>query len=244
MVIVNASDESQTIFALNKDTGEVVWKAEAAGLENAFNTPILVKTADTTELIVAVPFELWALDADTGKLKWYAEAPLDNNVSPSVIHQDGVIYAIGGRSGGSIAIKAGGKGDVTQSHVLWTQSHSSYVPSPVIHEGHLYWVTDRGIAHCVNAKNGDLVYQERVTGLTGGGGRSFYASVVRTNNKLLAVSRSGATVIIKPGTKYEQIGVNQIAGDDSMFNATPAISDGQILIRSDRFLYCIGTRNQ
>ena len=244
MVIVNASDESQTIFALNKDTGEVVWKAEAAGLENAFNTPILVKTADTTELIVAVPFELWALDADTGKLKWYAEAPLDNNVSPSVIHQDGVIYAIGGRSGGSIAIKAGGKGDVTQSHVLWTQSHSSYVPSPVIHEVHLYWVTDRGIAHCVNAKNGDLVYQERVTGLTGGGGRSFYASVVRTNNKLLAVSRSGATVIIKPGTKYEQIGVNQIAGDDSMFNATPAISDGQILIRSDRFLYCIGTRNQ
>ena len=243
-VIINASDESQTIYALNKSNGEIVWKAEAGGLENSFNTPILVKTGDTTELVVAVPFEIWALDADTGKLTWYTEAPLDNNVSPSVIQQDGVIYAIGGRSGGSIAVKAGGKGDVTKSHVLWTQSHSSYVPSPVIHDGHLFWVTDRGIAYCVNAKTGKLVYQERVTGISGSGGRSFYASMVKSADNLLALNRSGATIVITPGSKYKQARVNQITGDDSMFNATPALSDGQIIIRSDRYLYCIGKRTE
>ena len=83
-VIVNASGESQTIYALNKEDGSVVWKAEAAGLENSFNTPLLVKSNERTELIVAVPWEIWSLDADTGKLLWWVETELDNNVSPSI----------------------------------------------------------------------------------------------------------------------------------------------------------------
>ena len=114
----------------------------------------------------------------------------------------------------------------------------------MFHDGHLFWVSDRGIAHCVDAKTGNLVYQERVTGITGSGGRAFYASIVKAGDNLLALNRSGATIVITPGSEYKQARVNQIVGDDSMFNATPALSDVQIVIRSDRFLYCIGKRTE
>ena len=239
-VIVNASDESQTIFALNKKDGSVSWKAEAAGLENSFNTPLLVSTADRTELIVAVPWEIWSLDADTGKLLWFAESELDNNVSPSMIEKDGVVFAVGGRSGASIAVRLGGKGDVTKTHVVWRGEASSYVPSPVIYEDRLYWVNDRGIAHCVNAKTGELVYQHRLN-INSGGGRSFYASAMVIGGKIYAVSRFDGTIVYQPGDEFKQIAHNRFS-DESMFNASPAVVDGKILIRSDSALYCIGSK--
>ncbi|MEC9095674.1 MAG: PQQ-binding-like beta-propeller repeat protein [Planctomycetota bacterium] len=239
-VIVNASDESQTLYALSKKDGSVVWKAEAAGLENSFNTPLLVPTADRTELIVAVPWEIWSLDADTGKLLWYAETDLDNNVSPSMVANNGVIYAVGGRSGASIAIRLGGQGDVTKTHIVWRGEASSYVPSPVFFEDRLYWVNDRGIAHCVNAKTGDLIYQHRLN-INSGGGRSFYASAMVIGGKIYVVSRFNGTIVYEPGDEFKQVAQNQL-NDESMFNASPAVVDGKILIRSDSALYCIGSK--
>ncbi|MBA62248.1 MAG: serine/threonine protein kinase [Planctomycetaceae bacterium] len=239
-VIVNASDESQTLYALNKKDGSVVWKAEAAGLENSFNTPLLVSTADRTELIVAVPWEIWSLDAETGKLLWYAETELDNNVSPSMVEKNGIIYAIGGRSGASIAIRLGGKGDVTKTHIVWRAKASSYVPSPVLFQDRLYWVNDRGIAHCVNAKTGELVYQHRLN-INSGGGRSFYASAMVIGGKIYAVSRFDGTIVYEPGDEFKQVAQNRF-NDESMFNASPAVADGRILIRSDSALYCIGNK--
>ncbi|MGC6449967.1 MAG: PQQ-binding-like beta-propeller repeat protein [Pirellulaceae bacterium] len=239
-VIVNASDESQTMFALNKKDGSVAWKAEASGLENSFNTPLLVKSGERTELIVAVPWEIWSLDADTGKLLWYTETDLDNNVSPSMVEKNGVVYAIGGRSGGSIAVRIGGQGDVSKTHVVWRGEASSYVPSPVLYEDRLYWVNDRGIAHCINAKTGALVYQHRLD-IKSGGGRSFYASVMVIGGKIYAVSRFNGTIVYEPGDEFKQIAKNQLS-DEAMFNASPAVAEGKILIRSDSHLYCIGTK--
>lgn len=239
-VIVNASDESQTIYALNKKDGSVVWKAEAAGLENSFNTPLLVKSNERTELIVAVPWEIWSLDADTGKLLWWAETELDNNVSPSMVENDGIVYAVGGRSGASVAIRIGGKGDVSRTHVVWRGDASSYVPSPVLFENRLYWVNDRGIAHCVNATTGELVYQHRLN-INSGGGRSFYASAMVIGGKIYAVSRFNGTFVYEPGDEFRQIAQNQLS-DESMFNASPAVVKDRILIRSDSALYCIGNK--
>lgn len=239
-VIVNASDESQTIYALNKEDGSVVWKAEAAGLENSFNTPLLVKSNERTELIVAVPWEIWSLDADTGKLLWWAETELDNNVSPSMVENDGIVYAVGGRSGASVAIRIGGKGDVSRTHVVWRGDASSYVPSPVLFENRLYWVNDRGIAHCVNATTGELVYQHRLN-INSGGGRSFYASAMVIGGKIYAVSRFNGTFVYEPGDEFRQIAQNQLS-DESMFNASPAVVKDRILIRSDSALYCIGNK--
>jgi len=108
------------------------------------------------------------------------------------------------------------------------------VTSPVVSDGHLYWVSDRGIACCVKADTGDVVYRERLRG------RRFYASVVLADGKLFAVSRTNGTFVLKAGPKFKLLAHNRFADDDSVFNAGPAISGGKILIRSDRYLYCIG----
>jgi outer membrane protein assembly factor BamB len=236
LIIVNAADESQTIYGLNRQTGEVVWKAEAAGLENTFCTPLLIPIGDRTELVIAVPWEIWGLDPETGKLLWYVETDLDSNVCPSVVAKDGIVYAMGGRQGGSIAVRAGGKGDVAKSHVLWKGTATSYVPSPVIHKDRLYWVNDRGIALCVNAKTGELVYQERLG--ASGTGRLFYASVSLINEKLYAVSRHGGTVIYETGDKFTKITNNKHL-DDTAFNASPVITGNHLLLRSNSHIYCI-----
>ncbi|MFP6586056.1 MAG: PQQ-binding-like beta-propeller repeat protein [Pirellulaceae bacterium] len=236
LIIVNAADESQTIYGLNRQTGAVVWKAEAAGLENTFCTPLLIPIGDRTELVIAVPWEIWGLDPETGKLLWYVETDLDSNVCPSVVAKDGIVYAMGGRQGGSIAVRAGGTGDVAKSHVLWKGTATSYVPSPVIHKDRLYWVNDRGIALCVNAKTGELVYQERVG--ASGTGRLFYASVSLINEKLYAVSRHGGTVIYETGDKFTKITNNKHL-DDTAFNASPVITGNHLLLRSNSHIYCI-----
>lgn len=245
LLIVNASDESQSIRAFNKVTGEEVWKAQAAGLELTFNTPRIVKNVDgEDELIVAVPYEVWGLNPQTGKLTWYAECDLDGNVSPTIVEADGIVYAVGGRNGGMVAVKTGGKGDVTKTHVLWESRETTYVPSPVLHAGKLYWVSDRGQAYCLDAKTGETVYRERLSGSTGssgrGGSRGFYASVVLAGEHIYAVSRQGETYVYKPGAEFKVEHINSLDGDDGDFNASPAIADGQIFLRSDNALYCIG----
>ena len=149
MVIVNAAEESRSILALNKLTGKEVWKAEVDSLELSFVTPALVECAGgRIDLALAVPGELWGLNPDTGKLRWFAQTGITGNVSPSVVAADGVVYATGGYPRqGTIAVRAGGKGDVTQTNVLWSSQNASYVPSPVVHHGHLFCRQRPGVCH-------------------------------------------------------------------------------------------------
>lgn len=239
MVIVNSSEESLTIYALDKATGKEIWKAEGAALELAYGTPFLANLADgRKELTIAVPEEVWGLNPDTGKLKWYAEMAPNGNICPSIIGKDGIVYVFGGfRTKGSLAIRTGGKDDVTQTNVLWSSKESSYVPSPVIYNEHLYWVNDMGVAYCAEAKSGKVVYRERLSAR--GGGKPFYASVVLANGKLYAVSRTSGTFVLDAKPQFKQLAQNQLESDTSDFNPSPAASNGQIFLRSNKFLYCI-----
>ncbi|MDB5390445.1 MAG: Pyrrolo-quinoline quinone, partial [Planctomycetaceae bacterium] len=144
LVIVNASEESQSVRALNKMTGKEQWKAVAKTLELAYGTPALVTLNDKqTELVVAVPGEVWGLNPDSGKLRWYAEHQLTGNICPSIIADGETVFVFGGfRSAGSLALRAGGEGDVTKSRILWSSKNSSYVATPILYEGHLYWIDD------------------------------------------------------------------------------------------------------
>ena len=240
MVIVNASDESQSIRALKKATGEEVWKAEAGMLELAYGTPTLVeRDGGDAELVIGVPEEIWSLNPDTGKLNWYAGTNLTGNVCPGVVAGDGIVYLFGGyRSSGSHALRVGGKGDVTDSHMVWSSRNSSYVATPLLHNGHLYWVDDRGQAFCVSAKTGESVYRERLDGVKSGG-RPFYASPVLAGGKIYVVSRFSGIFVFAAKPEFEQVAQNQFPSDETFFNATPAISDGELYLRSNKFLYCI-----
>ena len=181
--------------------------------------------------MISVPYEVWGMNPDNGKLRWYAETKVDTNSCPAVVSQNGIVYVIGGRSGGRAAIRTGGKGDVTESNVLWSTGGGSYVPSPVLHKGNLYWVNDRGVAYCIDAKTGKEVGKKRIGG-------QFYASAVLIKDKLYVVSRFAGTYVLAATPELTQVAHNKLS-DDSDFSASPAVSDGQFILRSDKYLYCI-----
>ena len=135
LVIVTAAAESQSMVALDAATGKEVWKQEAASLDNMWGTPALVDVGDgRTDIVMVIPQEIWGLNPENGKLRWYAEASAADQAQASVVVHDGVVYAVTGRGGGSVAVKAGGKGDVTQSHTAWTGADSAGFGSPVLHD--------------------------------------------------------------------------------------------------------------
>ena len=262
MLIVNAAAESKTIYALDKATGKQVWKSPADSLGSCWATPILVDApGGKQELVVSVPGEVWGFNPDTGEFAWFCEGVPSFAACTSAVAKDGVIYVIGAQSGGggggAVAIKAGGKDDVTKTHRVWEKSVGSYVTSPVIVGDHLYWVSDGGQAFCVNLKDGETVYRERIGGGAapaggggggfgggggrGGGGSMFYASAVACDGKLYAVSRNKGIFVLAAEPKYQLLATNKME-DTSVFNAGPAIQDGQIYLRSDKFLYCIGKK--
>jgi outer membrane protein assembly factor BamB len=244
LVIVNASEESQSIRALNAATGEEVWKAAGSSLELAYGTPILVRVDDQrTDLLIAVPGEVWGLNPRTGKLVWYVETTLTGNLSPSLILDGDVVIAFGGyRSSGSVAIRLGGTGDCTQSHTVWTSRNSSYVSTPVLLDGNLYWIDDRGTYYVSSAKDGKLVHRSRVANMTSRD-RPVYASAVAIGGRLFFQTRFDGLLVAEPGSEMKIIAQNRFASDKSMCNATPAVDRGELYLRSDSRLYCVRASN-
>ena len=239
-LIVNAAEESETIYALSKETGETVWKSEAGALELCYSTPALVKVDENrSDLVVAVPEEVWGLNPDNGKLTWYVETTLTGNLSPSVIVDGDTVFIFGGyRSKGSLAVKVGGKGNVTDANVLWTSRATTYVPTPVLDNGRLYWIDDKGFYNCSDAATGKSISKERVPMESGGGGRAVYASPLNINGKIYAQTRYNGLAIFNPGDEMDLVQQNKF-DDESQFNATPAVDNGQLFLRSDKYLYCV-----
>ncbi|MCB1274988.1 PQQ-binding-like beta-propeller repeat protein [Prosthecobacter sp.] len=242
VLVVNASDEAQAIIGLDKKTGKVLWKAEGQ-FGMAYGTPNVFQHEGVTDLVIAVPQELWGLNPETGKLRWYAAHELNGNVSPSVVLGDSIAYVFGGfPATRSTAIKLGGKGDITADAILWSSNTSSYVPTPILKDGHLYVVNDQGFATCIDAATGKDVYRERVLMGARGGGKPFYASPVLIGDKLVCVSRRDGTFVIAAKPKYELLQTNEFKLDDSHFHGTPAVSGNQLFMRSNKAVYCIGTK--
>lgn len=172
LVIVTAPAESQAIVAFNKETGEQVWKQQADGFVGTWGTPVLVEVdKDRTDLVLGVPYEIWGMNPETGKLRWYAEASQDDSYCSSVVAQGDTVFAVEGRGGGSFALRAGGKDDVTKTHVLWSGGERNRIGSPLVLDGRLYFVSAR-IMTCLDAKTGKEVYKSRLASQSGGTGSS------------------------------------------------------------------------
>ncbi|MEO1971630.1 MAG: PQQ-binding-like beta-propeller repeat protein [Pirellulaceae bacterium] len=238
-VIVNANAESSKIYALNAEDGEVAWEATASSAYGSWATPVVAKgEGDSVELLINVPYEVWSMNPDDGSLNWYAEATSRGPVNPTVVVQDGIVYALGSRGGGSVAIKMGGKDDISKTNIRWKAQANSYVPSPIVHGKYLYVISDSGIATCLNTSDGEEVYQSR---LDGAGGRSaVYASPVLADGKIYVTTRRNGVVVLAAGGEFKQLARNVFAEDKSLFNGSPAVVDDTLLIRSDKYLYRIG----
>lgn len=239
LVLVNASVESETLVALDQSTGKKVW--EASGIKESWHSPALAPAAGGgTEVITALAREIHSFDAATGNLLWKAGTGILWYMCPQPIVQDGVLYAVGGRSGvGGVAVRTGGRGDVTDTHKLWTLDKGTNVPSPVIQGGYLHFAHEnRGTACCVDMKTGQFVYEEQMSPNPG----QIYASPVLAGGKIYYLGRGGQAVVITAGPKFEVVGDAKLEGGRGVFNASPAVSGNRLLIRSNKFLYCIGER--
>ncbi len=258
VLIVPALVESQALFGFDKNTGKQLWKAPSEGFAGTWGTPIVVEVDGRSDLAIAVPNEVWGFNPDTGKLRWYATGLQSDSVCNSVVTDGKAVFAMSERGGGSVAVKAGGKGDVSATNTLWTGANGSRIATPIFWQDRLYWVSG-SIATCRDAKTGAEIYTERIEssggasgnqdsggggggrrGGGGGGGGGDYASPVAANGHLYHVSRRGEVLVIKLGPKFELLSRNKIEGDTSDHSATPAISNGQLFLRSAKVLYCVG----
>jgi len=233
LVIVNASIESESLVALDKKTGKEVWKA--TGIRESWSTPLVVDVPDGgRELVLAMHGKVVGFNPATGERLWQCEGFPDYVVPMTVADDKGVVYITGGRSSSTLAVRAGGRGDVTETHLLWRLNKGCKVPSPLVHDGLLYWVSNLDTAACIEADTGEIVYHQRLAERG-----AFYGSAVMAEGRIYAVSKMRGTVVLAAGREYKELARNKL-DDESLFNATPVITNGQLLLRSDRFLYCIG----
>lgn len=218
------------LTALDLKTGEPVWTTKRPGLFRSWSTPILVPTPEgKQELVVNAQDELRGYDPASGKLLWHVLGMTDW-VTPSPIFGGGHIFATSGKDGPTLAVKPGGRGDVTQSHVVWREPRGGpYVCSPLLYDGRLYVHTDQGVLTCYEAATGKVVYRQRLGG-------KFTASGVAAADHLYLLNEAGECHVIKAGNSFESIAINRL---EEPCYASPAIANGCLFLRTETRLYCI-----
>jgi outer membrane protein assembly factor BamB len=219
------------LVALDARTGKERWKADRGKGRSSYSTPLVVPGANGDEVIVNSSERLDAYDARTGQFLWHTG---DSNrfPVPSAVFHDGVIYTSRGyRSGPYMAIRPGGRGDVTATHVLWSVATGApYVSSLLHYQGIIYMANDVGVLTAVLARTGERVWQQRVDGV-------FSASPVGGAGHVYFVSENGDTVVVKAGPRPEVVARNAV-NERSL--ASPAISNGRVFLRTDDHLIAIG----
>jgi len=226
--------ESSFIAGFDKKTGKQLWKV-ARQVSVSWATPIVVTAGGREQVIASGAERIVAYDTATGEEIWSHEG-LENNAVPSPVADDKMAYLVSGYPKKRVlAIALGAKGDLTGStNLLWKYDKGSgYVPSPLLLGNELYLMTDSGLLSCLDAKTGAVRYDsERLPDPA-----KFTASPVAVGGHLLLTSEGGDTFVLRAGTKYEFVRKNPIG---EKVYASLAVVDGQIFIRGETNLFCIG----
>ncbi|MGB7344536.1 MAG: PQQ-binding-like beta-propeller repeat protein [Pirellulaceae bacterium] len=232
LVIMNASIEDGAVYGIEKSSGEVRWRTDE--INKAWTTPTVISLRDgTTELIVNQKDAILGLDPKNGSRLWSCDA-IDDYIVPCIVADGDILYCSGGRSNKTFVVKAGGRGDVSESHLVWDVSLGANVTSPLLHDGYLYWSHDKSIALCLRASDGEMMFRERLPTRS-----RVYASIVSDGEKLFLTTRDAGILVLAAAPQYKELAVNKLGDEGEMFNATPAITGSRLLIRSDQNLYCV-----
>lgn len=226
---------SSFVAAFDARTGQTIWwrdRAETTG----WGTPIVISTGSRDELIVSSMRRVYAYDPDTGADLWSVSGNTVE-VIPTPVVGHGFVFASSGRAGPTMAIRPGGSGDVTDSHVAWTSPRGApFVPSSLIHGDLLYQLNDmQSILTVLRARTGDLVYQERLGVATREG---FSSSPVAVGNRLFFTNDEGQTFVVEAGETFRLHHVNEMG---ARILASPALVDGTWYWRTDQALVAVGT---
>ena len=206
-------------------------------LESQESTPIVV---DGTMYVTSStgPRYVFALDAKTGKLNWQHNPGYKLRSLGSGVLSDDFYFCTFGTGGGVKEVAALDlKGGKPKSVPFDIPKGLPYVPSPLVIGEHMYLLGDGGILRCVEFKTGKVIYEERVEGSQGSA--KFFSSPVAGDGKIYCASQQGDLIVIKAGPKFERISASKL---DSPINASSAIGDGRIYVRTEKTLWCIGSK--
>jgi outer membrane protein assembly factor BamB len=239
------------VVAVNKLTGKEVWRfdvpppavqegpgANNAGYMGSWSTPVIAKVGARRELLVSLPGAIFSLDPATGRELWHCNG-LNPLAYANPLFTGDTIVALGGYSGFAIGVKSGGSGDVTATHRLWQEKKNPQrIGSGVMSDGNVFIGSDQGIVQCIEAKTGKELWNERPQ--VPGGRSSSWSSIVQSGDRLYLVTKNSDTLVFKAAPKFELLATNSLG--DGMTNASIAVSNGELFIRTHKHLWCIAEK--
>ena len=233
-LIVNGDhDGNSFIVALDRKTGQTVWKVERSHKTRSYVTPLIREIDGRTQMVLSGSRHIASYDPHDGSMHWKIEGPTQQYVASLVFDGKLFFMTAGFPDYHVMGISPDGNGDVTDSHVQWhIRNARCYVPSPVVLRKYLFIADDRGTANCFATKNGDLVWKARL-------GKHYSASLLTANNLVYFTSDDGITKIVRPGNELDVVEENEL-GENCY--ASPAVSHGQLYLRGEKHLFCIGPK--
>ena len=232
-IIVNGDHDGDAyLVALDRQTGQTLWKTPRENKTRSYSTPIIRSLDGRTQMVLSGNLCVASYDPRDGSQHWIIDGPTEQFVASVVDNGQLVFVTAGYPEYHILAIRPDGHGKLTDSHIEWrTTKGCAYVPSPIVIGPYLFVVSDTGIASLFDTQSGKRFWMERI-------GKHFSASVITAGGHLFALADDGTTSVIKPGPTFERIAQNAIGESCS---SSPAISKGQIFVRGEEHLYCIGT---
>jgi outer membrane protein assembly factor BamB len=234
LILICYHDTDSYLLNLDAASGKTKWRVDRGGTFNSYSTPLIVPSAAGHEIIVNSSDGVSGHNVATGELLWHVQETNRFPIPMAVFHEGMIYTSRGYRSGPYMAIRPGGKGDVSKSHVTWrVDTGAPYVSSLVHYNGLLYMAGDVGVLSAIDAKTGNRVWQERTGGV-------FTASPVAADGKIYLLSEDGQTIVLAAGVGGASPRVLARNRLNARQLASPAISGGRIFIRTDDSVFAIG----
>ena len=239
LVIVNGDQDAKRelrayLVAFDRKTGQERWRIDRPNRLRSYCPPVILEAGGRTQMVLTGSKCVTSYDPETGEQIWIVQGPTEQFVSSVVYHQGLVFLTAGFPERWVMAIDPTGTGDVTKTKIVWSKKNDGgYVPSPVAAAGKAFVVTDEGLGSCWDLKTGELHWKERL-------GRHHSGSGVVAGDKVYFTDDDGLTFVLAASPEFEIIAKNPIG---ERCYSSPAFSDGQIFLRGEQHLFCIGQRS-
>jgi outer membrane protein assembly factor BamB len=236
LLINGHQDGKAFVVMLDPETGSERWRYQPEVDQRSFSTPVVLHedVTGTQQIILCGANRTLSLDPSTGRVLWFAEGPTEKVVcTPSVGH--GMVFAFGGSpETKAFAVRLGGTGDVSQTHIEWRRERAMpYVPSPLLYGDCLHVIDDAGIYSCLDPASGNPLTQKRRGGNT-------YSSPVGAADRVYLFEDSGRCTVIENEPGFQIVSVNELG---EIVQTTPAIQDGSLFVRGEEHLFRIGVKH-
>ncbi|MBL9140075.1 MAG: PQQ-binding-like beta-propeller repeat protein [Verrucomicrobiales bacterium] len=256
VIVYHGPGPSSRLVALEKRSGKITWqvdlpeptptersdgfKGRTPGTVGTFGSPVVVNASGRQEVVLGFPESLRAYAPETGKELWRSSGlnPLVYT-TPVPVTSPPMILAFGGFYGSAIAVRPGGSGDVTSTHRLWREERSkkNRIGSAVVKGGHAYFANMEGFFECLELGTGKQIWEERLNGP--GAADGSWSSPTLAGDRIYMLNKSGDALVLRASPKFEILATNTVA---EPLNASPAMSDGEIFIRTWNALWCISEK--